>query len=120
MAMTKQLRWLHLSDVHFREQMKLDQNDAFTRIYSDVRQRRSDGRSPDIIFVTGDIAHSGQAAEFDAMAERLDRLRKECGVSKDRVLFCPGNHDSDIGKSPVLLQGCWRSFTNVAAFQSFM
>ena len=120
MGMTKKLRWLHLSDIHFRDKWKLDQNDAFARIRSDLAKRTVEGSGPDLIFVSGDLVFSGQRGAFTSIGDRLDELCRSCELSRGRVFFCPGNHDSDIGVAPVLLQGCWTSFTNIAAFQSFL
>jgi predicted phosphodiesterase len=118
--MTKQLRWLHLSDIHFRGKSKLDQNDAFARIRTDLTRRTAEGNGPDLIFVSGDLVFSGQPEDFQEILKRLDELCGACKLSRDRVFFCPGNHDSDISVAPVLLQGCWKSFTDIAAFQSFL
>jgi len=118
--MMKQLRWLHLSDIHFRDKSKLDQNDAFARIRSDLAERTAEGNGPDLIFVSGDLVFSGQPGDFTEILDRLDELCRACKLLRERVFFCPGNHDSDIGVGPVLLQGCWASFTNIAAFQSFL
>lgn len=118
--MRKQLRWLHLSDIHFRSKLKLDQNDAFARIRADLTQRKAEGRCPDLIFVSGDLVFSGVAADYNDISDRLDELCSVCGLSRDRVFFCPGNHDSDITVAPVLLEGCWSSFKDIAAFQAFL
>jgi 3',5'-cyclic AMP phosphodiesterase CpdA len=72
--MTNQVRWLHISDIHFRTKLKLDQNDAFVRISADLARRKAEGRGPDLIFVTGDIAHSGQATEYDEISRPLHQL----------------------------------------------
>lgn len=118
--MTKQLRWLHVSDIHFRGKSKLDQNDAFARIRADLARRTADGNGPDLIFVSGDLVFSGDPGDFKDILRRLDELCRACELSRDRVFFCPGNHDSNISVAPVLLQGCWTSLTNIAAFQSFL
>ena len=104
--MRKLLRWLHISDIHFREKTKLDQNDAFRRIHEDLTTRKAEGRAPDLIFVTGDIAHSGQTTDYHAISGLMSELCNHCELSHKRVLFCAGNHDSDIGKAPVLVRGC--------------
>lgn len=114
------MRWLHISDIHFRGKHQLDQNDAFLRIREDLATRKADGKLPDLIFVTGDITHSGQGPDFGKMADRLSELCKEIGISHKRVIFCPGNHDSDTGIAPILIQGCWTAFTDIAAFQAFL
>jgi predicted MPP superfamily phosphohydrolase len=118
--MTKQLRWLHLSDIHLRGKSKLDQNDAFTRIRADLAKRTAAGNAPDLIFVSGDLVFSGQPGDFKEILNRLDDLCGACKLSRDRVFFCPGNHDSDISVAPVLLLGCWTSLKDIAAFQSFL
>lgn len=118
--MTKRLRWLHLSDVHCRGKSKLDQNDAFARIRTDLARRTAEGNGPDLIFVSGDLVFSGKTGDFKEIVNRLEELCGTCKISRDRVFFCPGNHDSDISIAPVLLQGCWTSFTDIAAFQSFL
>ena len=118
--MRKQLCWLHLSDIHFRTKSKLDQNDAFLRIRSDLEKRRAEGLGPDLIFVTGDVAHGGQAVEFDEIAKHLGQLCADSNLPRERVFFCPGNHDSDRGLAPMLLQGCWSAWRNLADFQAFL
>ncbi len=114
------MRWLHISDIHFRESKKLDQNDAFRRIREDLATRKAEGRSPDLIFVTGDITHSGHTTDYHAMSGLLSDLCNHCELSHKRALFCPGNHDSDIGRARVLVRGCWSSFNDVAALQAFL
>ncbi len=118
--MTKQLRWLHISDIHFRTPSKLDQNDAFVRIRADLAKRKAEGRNPDLIFVTGDITHSGKAADFRQISKLLSQLCVDCGLPRERVFFCPGNHDSDIRVAPTLIRGCWSSFLDVSALPKFL
>jgi UDP-2,3-diacylglucosamine pyrophosphatase LpxH len=118
--MRKLVRWLHISDIHFRESKRLDQNDAFRRIREDLTTRKTEGRSPDLIFVTGDLTHSGLTTDYQAISHLLSDLCDECGLSHQEVFFCPGNHDSDIRKAPILIRGCWSSFNDVAALQTFL
>ena len=120
MTITKRLRWLHLSDVHFRDKVKLDQADAFARIEADVTKRKAAGAGPDLIFVTGDLAYSGQRAEFGDIATRLDRVCLASDLPRNRVFFCPGNHDIDCLAAPVLLKGCWASLRNTGALRTFL
>lgn len=118
--MTKQLRWLHISDIHFKNISKLDQKDAFLRIRNDVKKRKSAGCGPNLIFVTGDLTHSGKTEDFKQVNQLLAQLCDEAGIPRKCVFFCSGNHDSDISLAPVLIQGCWVSFTDISAFQRFL
>ncbi len=118
--MRKQVCWLHISDIHFRAKSKLDHTDAFKRIRSDLGERRAQGLGPDFIFVTGDIAHAGRAAEFDEISDRLIQLCEDSNLARERVFFCPGNHDSDRRLAPILLRGCWSACHSMADFQAFL
>ena len=55
------------------------------------------GLAPDLIVITGDIAHSGKKAEYDLARKWIDArlLREVPGVRKQDVLIVPGNHDVD-------------------------
>lgn len=112
--------WLHLSDIHFRAKSKLDHDDVFKRIRTDLGKRGSDGCGIDLIFVTGDIAYGGQATEFAEVSDRLIGLCEDFNLPRKRVFFCPGNHDSDRGLAPTLLKGCWGDFLNLTDFQEFL
>jgi UDP-2,3-diacylglucosamine pyrophosphatase LpxH len=119
-SMRKDVRWLHISDIHFGEKSKLDQRDAFIRIRSDVLTRKAAGKGPDLVFVTGDITHSGLGSEFSEVSNLLGELCIACGLPRDRMFFCPGNHDSNISIAPTLVQGCRTSFHDLAAFPRFL
>ena len=57
---------------------------------------------PDAVFMTGDLASSGQKAEYDSLAEVfMDPLvrRLEGEGLEPRIFMVPGNHDQDWGKS---------------------
>ena len=118
--MRKEIRWLHISDIHFRGKNQIDQGDAFRRLSDDISARIAGGKALDLIFVTGDIVHSGQAPDYVKVAAHLSQL---CAVAKlppSRVLFCPGNHDSDNGVAPVLMRGCWSTFQDLSKFEAFL
>ena len=65
---------------------------ALVRSVEDFRKR---GRRPDLIFATGDIAHSGKAAEYAAATPFFDAICEAAGIEKRRLFVIPGNHDVD-------------------------
>ena len=57
---------------------------------------------PDIIAICGDIAYSGTREEYEQChAEFIEPLLETVGISKEYLLTCPGNHDSDISLDDV-------------------
>ncbi len=90
------LTWLHISDLHFRA----PQNPSFDlmrqALLRDVNELAAkESLIPDLIFVTGDLAFSGHAKEYDLVQQFFDKLLKTAGVAKDRLFVIPGNHDVD-------------------------
>ena len=55
----------------------------------------SQGLRPDLILVSGDIAFSGQAAEYDLARQFFDALLAAAGATKKQLWIVPGNHDVD-------------------------
>ena len=53
------LRWLHISDFHFRGGDPYDRDVVLRALVCAVRTYRAQGRQPDLIFATGDIAQFG-------------------------------------------------------------
>ncbi len=90
------MRWLHLSDFHVGKdnyaQLKL-----FKQILKHVAKRVNDGYTPDVVFITGDIANRGIDKEYSTfVTEFLDPLEEILGSAlNDRLFMVPGNHDID-------------------------
>ena len=88
--------WLHVSDFHIREGDPYDCNVVLNALVSSVRRmREKDGRKPDLIFATGDIAFSGKPAEFELATRFFDELLEAAGVEREQLFVIPGNHDVD-------------------------
>lgn len=91
------LTWLHVSDLHFGHgdaHYRFDQSGVTTAILRNAESMAKRIGPPDLIFVTGDIAFSGQAAQYALAKEWLERLRSAVGGTP-RVFLVPGNHDVD-------------------------
>lgn len=103
------LTWLHLSDIHFGEARHQEQRAVLNRLLADVKVLREKERLAfDCVFVTGDIAWSGKAAEYDqakaapgvsqpGMDARtfLGELQQAAAVEPEQIFVIPGNHDVD-------------------------
>lgn len=87
------LSWVHLSDLHFGAggvSWTPDLRRVSRAIASDARNIPV---PPDRIFFTGDIAFSGQRAEFGNARSWLSEVVQACGASEDAIRCVPGNHD---------------------------
>lgn len=90
------LRWIHLSDFHFDGKDPYERNTVLTALLTEIcRRREHEGFQADVVFVTGDIAYSGQAKEYKAASAFFDALLVACGLDKSRLFIAPGNHDVD-------------------------
>ncbi len=87
--------WLHVSDFHFKSGDPYDRDVVLRALVRSVAEFRRSGRQPDLIFATGDVAHSGQESEYQAAAVFFDALCAAAGVDKRRLYVIPGNHDID-------------------------
>ncbi|MBF0305957.1 MAG: metallophosphoesterase [Alphaproteobacteria bacterium] len=89
------LSWLHISDFHFTGP-SYDREVVLRSLVESVRWfRDNDGRKPDLIFATGDVAHSGKAKEYAAATTFFDALIDAAGIDKRHLFVVPGNHDVD-------------------------
>ncbi|TKD02479.1 metallophosphoesterase family protein [Polyangium fumosum] len=90
------LRFLHLSDLHLRPQRvkRYDQDRVLRGLVDFLAQDRA--RFPlDLIFVTGDLAHSGKPDEFALVVDLFEHLLEVTGVAPSHFFVVPGNHDVD-------------------------
>ena len=96
-VMTIALHFLHISDLHFRtgEEGAFDPHgDVRTAAIADVRDFCK-SQQLDGIFITGDIAYSGKAAEYGIARTWLDDLMSASGCDREHLRCVPGNHDID-------------------------
>ena len=100
------LRWVHLSDIHFKWSDKLDQESGLRQIEKDIETKKKSGWVPDLIFITGDLANAGYENEYAIINEFLKKLGKKLNLPPSRFFFCPGNHDVNRDLRPFLFAGC--------------
>ncbi len=89
------IRILHLSDFHFKKDMKFDHSQTQRALIEFLNRYESD---IDGIAITGDVAFSGQKAEYAIASDFFDKLLEVSKVKSDCVAICPGNHDVDRNK----------------------
>lgn len=93
------LTLLHLSDVHFVDrdhgtQFDVDQQ-VRRALLDDIAAKPANGESYDAVLITGDIAYSGQQAEYNRAREFLAELFSRVGDIAPNTFMVPGNHDID-------------------------
>ena len=98
--------WLHLSDLHVRalpdEGAGLD-DPMLAALRRDAEDQAD--APVDAIFVTGDIAWSGQREEYVAADAYLVGLSRALAVGPERVYVVAGNHDVDRNADRAALTG---------------
>ncbi|MBF0440236.1 MAG: metallophosphoesterase, partial [Magnetococcales bacterium] len=82
--MGEPLRWLHLSDIHMGCRGEEYWHHITERLLESVPQ----GKTPDLIFITGDITNSGQKKQYDQFNDFLKKLFDDA-----IIIPVPGNHD---------------------------
>lgn len=87
------MRILHLSDLHFGADT--DPIEMFQPLVQDIRDPESElGFSElDYLVISGDLTRRGQRSEFERVHRFLEKLLESFGISPERTLIVPGNHD---------------------------
>jgi 3',5'-cyclic AMP phosphodiesterase CpdA len=101
-AMNEPIRLLHLSDIHFRADKTWDSDPVLRALAVYIRREVGEGLTPDLVVITGDLAHAGKAEEYQLAREWLDRelwpvltADRAEPLPRGRLLLVPGNHDVD-------------------------
>lgn len=86
---------IHFSDTHFGDPDNVFDYEAIRLTISDfINQLKGET----LIIVTGDITFKGQNIGYIEAARFFSRLLKECKISSQNFIACPGNHDLGPGK----------------------
>jgi len=96
------LRWLHLTDFHVGKQDE-SQATALGCLISAIANSAA-GKPFDLVVISGDLAFSGRAAEYEQFDALLLQPLKRHALCRNATFFAtPGNHDldCDIGFPPV-------------------
>lgn len=87
--------WLHISDLHFNGKERFDRDLVLSALLSSLPDLISRAGKPDFVVVSGDIANSGRAIEYDQATEFFETLLATLGLDKAQLFVVPGNHDID-------------------------
>ena len=100
MANAQVIRWLHISDFHTGKD-SYGQRSLFKYILENVREKVSNNKSPDMVFITGDIANRGLQKEYKEFVDNFLRslLASLPQGAGDTTFVIPGNHDVDRHKA---------------------
>ncbi len=90
------LRWLHLSDIHLGAEDGYGHDIVLNALVDAFRDGGTLAeRRPNVVFCTGDVAHSGKPGQYAAAGQLFADLSATTGVPLDRIFLVPGNHDLD-------------------------
>ena len=88
------MQLLHLTDLHYTSSQPF-QRALFEALLKDLKQRVTDGFSPEFIVFSGDIVNNPDEPniyqEFET--DFLKPLLVVVNLTEREVIFCPGNHD---------------------------
>ena len=93
MEPTAQLEILHISDLHISTKDTFGRETVLGALVDRVKKDRKKGLQPEIVVVTGDIAKTGQEAEYAQVKSFFAELLKVLELPKERLFIIPGNHD---------------------------
>jgi len=87
------VRILHLSDLHFGSDT--DPFEMFQPLAQDIRDPEGELGFADLdyLVISGDLTQRGQAGEFERVHRFLEKLMESFGLSPERTVIVPGNHD---------------------------
>ena len=98
-------RWLHCSDIHLpsgsEDTYEVDK--VLKALIETLREEAENGKKPDVIFFTGDIAKKGK--DYSKAEMFFDELLRATGLeerygnkARELLFIIPGNHDVDRAK----------------------
>ncbi|MBI4747749.1 MAG: metallophosphoesterase [Acidobacteria bacterium] len=90
------IRIFHISDFHQKPSDDWRRRRVLGKEWEDnLSKIVADGKPVDLVCFTGDLAFSGQPAEYEKASEFLDLTLTRLKVPPERFFVVPGNHDVD-------------------------
>ncbi len=91
----EKLRWLHLSDFHFQAKDDWSVRLPLRALERKLRELVAANLKPQLVFITGDIAYSGRAEEYEQATKFFKTLAEILELDPQHFFLVPGNHDVD-------------------------
>jgi len=114
------LRWIHISDMHFGNSMSFNGKELAECIFNAAQENLGKGWKPDFVAISGDIAYSADQGQYSAANFFLNKLLQMLELQRDRVSMCPGNHDVDRSINSYLFQGCRTKIVSGPDIEEFL
>ena len=85
---------LHLSDLHFNKGNELEINEILNELLKDLGKLKEEyDLKPTFIFISGDIANSGDPLDYNIALSWLNKFSKDLEIPREQFFIIPGNHD---------------------------
>ncbi len=116
------LRYLHISDLHLTGQSRekggsveqFNQDMVTSSMLEKIKELvQREKKTFDLIFITGDLAKSGKAEDYEIVKVFCEELLNATGVPRERLFIVPGNHDVDRNKIEKTHLDWWYKFHTV-------
>ncbi|NML35188.1 metallophosphoesterase [Paraburkholderia antibiotica] len=93
--MTKQISWLHLSDLHIGQSFQWLWPNFKAIFLDDIRRLTGEAGPIDLVVFSGDLTQRGDVKEFTTLSDELQDIWEELDKLGQRPLLfsVPGNHD---------------------------
>lgn len=85
------LRWLHLSDIHFKKHEKYETQRMRDSLMDKLKEIVKT-KPVQMVFITGDLVYQGGEYD-DNLEDFINEIVSISGVSYDNLFIVPGNHD---------------------------
>lgn len=85
---------IHLSDIHFDNSENM--NDLLDKLKMDLLEMKKELEEFHIMIISGDCIDKGRVELYPEFRKKLDKILKECDISKKKVIIAIGNHDTSL------------------------
>ena len=112
--------WLHISDFHMNNNETGPQRAVLKAMVEDIKGRRHGGLHFDFVLVTGDLAFSGKASEYELVGKFFEELSSAVDLPREKIFCVPGNHDVERSRQKMCFAGARNRIRNQSDVYSFL